>query len=123
MHLLYFSGAVHPLQRITVDDQLNWKQLVTNSVRAAYYRIHMLRRLRSLGTPANDLRGEYTFLILLPELMYVCFLSVVLLSKSDAKAAARTVAELRWDTGGHVPACFMAVGHGWPPPIYGPCPL
>ena len=33
-------------------------------VRAASYRLYMLRRLRSLGTPANELKGVYTSFIL-----------------------------------------------------------
>ena len=67
----------HPLQvvhstkllGVTVDDQLTWKEHISNIVRAASYKIYMLRRLRSLGTPADELKGVYTSFIL-PKLMY-----------------------------------------------------
>ncbi|XP_076056275.1 uncharacterized protein LOC143034219 [Oratosquilla oratoria] len=54
---------------ITIDDQLDWKQHVTNTVRAASYRLYMLRRLRSLGTPEKELRNAYSTFIL-PKLCY-----------------------------------------------------
>ena len=69
--------GTHPLQvvqstkllGVTVNDQLTWKEHVSNIVRAASYRIYMLRRLRSLGTPADELKGVYTSFIL-PKFMY-----------------------------------------------------
>ncbi|XP_076030898.1 uncharacterized protein LOC143019081, partial [Oratosquilla oratoria] len=54
---------------ITIDDQLDWKQHVTNTVRAASYRLYMLRRLRSLGTPEKELKNIYSTFIL-PKLCY-----------------------------------------------------
>ena len=54
---------------ITVDEKLTWKEHVNNTVRAASYRLYMLRRLRSLGAPAEDLKTIYTAFIL-PKLMY-----------------------------------------------------
>ena len=52
-----------------MDDQLNWKQHVTNTIRSASSKIYMLGRLKSLGTPADELKGVYTSFIL-PKLMY-----------------------------------------------------
>ncbi|XP_076035742.1 uncharacterized protein LOC143021860 [Oratosquilla oratoria] len=46
---------------ITIDD---WKQRVTNTVRAASYRPYMQRRLRSLGTPDKELKNIYSTFIL-----------------------------------------------------------
>ncbi|XP_063862727.1 uncharacterized protein LOC135102029 [Scylla paramamosain] len=54
---------------VTVDDQLTWKQHVASTVRSATYRLYMLRRLRSLGTPTDELSGVYLTFIL-PKLMY-----------------------------------------------------
>ena len=54
---------------VTLDDQLNWKQHVSNTVRSASFKLYMLRRLRSLGTPSPELQGVYTTFIL-PTLMY-----------------------------------------------------
>ncbi|XP_063870530.1 uncharacterized protein LOC135105841 isoform X1 [Scylla paramamosain] len=59
------SVGPHPLQvvrcakllGVTVDDQLTWKQHVASTIRSATYRLYMLRRLRSLGTPTDELRG------------------------------------------------------------------
>ena len=70
------SVGSHPLQvvqstrllGITVDDQLNWKQHVTNTIRSASYKICILQRLRSLKRPAAELKGIYMSLIL-PKLM------------------------------------------------------
>ncbi|XP_063852301.1 uncharacterized protein LOC135095411 isoform X1 [Scylla paramamosain] len=67
----------HPLQvvqcakllGVTVDDQLTWKQHVASTVRSATYRLYMLCRLRSLGTPTDELRGVYLTFIL-PKLVY-----------------------------------------------------
>ena len=86
MHFCTSSQAVvrpqlsigpHPLQvvqstkllGVTLDEQLNWKQHVSNIVRTASYKLYMLRRLRSLGTPSSELLGVYTTFIL-PTLMY-----------------------------------------------------
>ena len=54
---------------VMVDDQLSWKPHVTTIIRSASYKIYMLRRLRSLGAPADELRGVYLTFIL-PKLMY-----------------------------------------------------
>ena len=54
---------------ITVDNRLTWKEHITNTVRAASYRLYMLRRLKSLGAPADDLKTIYTAFIL-PKLTY-----------------------------------------------------
>ena len=67
----------HPLQvvntfkllGVTLDNHLSWGQHVASVVKAASYRLYMLRRLRSLGTPANELRAVYTSFIL-PKLVY-----------------------------------------------------
>ncbi|XP_076036802.1 uncharacterized protein LOC143022465 [Oratosquilla oratoria] len=53
---------------ITLDDHLNCNQH-TNNIRTASYKLYMLRRLRSLGTPSPDLKGVYTTFVL-PTLMY-----------------------------------------------------
>ncbi|XP_063877111.1 uncharacterized protein LOC135109616 isoform X2 [Scylla paramamosain] len=71
------SVGPHPLQvvrcakllGVMVDDQLTWKQHVASTIRSATYRLYMLRRLRSLGTPTDELRGVYVTFIL-PKLMY-----------------------------------------------------
>ena len=71
------SVGIHPLQvvksikllGVTVDDQLNWKQHINNVVRVASFKLYMLRRLRSLGTPGNELGGVYKTFIL-PTLCY-----------------------------------------------------
>ena len=47
-----------------LGNHLSWGQHVASVVRAASYRLYMLRRLRSLGTPANELKGVYTSFIL-----------------------------------------------------------
>ena len=54
---------------VMLDDQLTWKQHVYTTVRSAAYKLYMLRRLRSLGTPAEELKGVYITFIL-PKLMY-----------------------------------------------------
>ena len=86
MHVCTSSAAIpppqlsvgpHPLQvvrstkllGVIVDDQLTWKQHVTTTVRSAAYKLYLLRRLRSLGTPTHELRGVYLTFIL-PKLMY-----------------------------------------------------
>ncbi|MPC67274.1 hypothetical protein E2C01_061447 [Portunus trituberculatus] len=86
MHVCTPSAAVpspqlslgpHPLQvfrsakllGVTVDDQLTWKLHVTATVRSAAYRLYMLRRLKSLDTPTDELKGTYITFIL-PRLMY-----------------------------------------------------
>lgn len=71
------SVGVHPLQvvkhfkllGITLDDQLNWKQHVNNIIRTASFKLYMLRRLRSLGTPGKEL-GEVYKIFILPTLTY-----------------------------------------------------
>ncbi|XP_076052858.1 uncharacterized protein LOC143032271 [Oratosquilla oratoria] len=71
------SLGPHPLQLvqstkilgITLDNQLNWNQHVTSIVRTASYKLYMLSRLKSLGTPTSELQEVYkTFII--PTLMY-----------------------------------------------------
>lgn len=67
----------HPLQvvestkllRIIIDTKLTWKHNTTHIIRAASYRLYMLRRLKSLGAQADDLKTIYTSFIL-PKLMY-----------------------------------------------------
>ncbi|XP_063854348.1 uncharacterized protein LOC135096624 isoform X4 [Scylla paramamosain] len=54
---------------VTVDDQLTWKQHVASTVRSATYKLYMMRRLRSLGTLTDELRGVCLTFIL-PKLMY-----------------------------------------------------
>ena len=54
---------------VTIDNQLNWKQHVSTMVRSASYKLFMLRRLSSLGAPADALKVVYTTFIL-PKLMY-----------------------------------------------------
>ncbi|XP_076037769.1 uncharacterized protein LOC143023141 [Oratosquilla oratoria] len=54
---------------ITIDDHLNWNQHINNIIRTASYKLFMLRRLKSLGTPLPDLKGVYTTFVL-PTLMY-----------------------------------------------------
>ncbi|MPC48817.1 hypothetical protein E2C01_042600 [Portunus trituberculatus] len=44
---------------VTVNDQLTWKIRVTVTVRSTAYRLYMLLRLNSLGTPADELKGIY----------------------------------------------------------------
>ncbi|MPC78037.1 hypothetical protein E2C01_072510 [Portunus trituberculatus] len=67
-HLLQVVRSAK-LLGVTVDDQLTWKQHVTTTVRSADYRLYMLRRLKSLGIPADELEGVYLTLVL-PRLMY-----------------------------------------------------
>ncbi|XP_076044841.1 uncharacterized protein LOC143027435 [Oratosquilla oratoria] len=52
------------LMEITIDDQLDWKQHVANTVRAASYQLYMLRRLRLLETPEKELKNIYSTFIL-----------------------------------------------------------
>ena len=54
---------------VTIDDQLTWKQHVSTMVRSASYKLFMLRRLSSLGAPADALKVVYTTFIL-PKLTY-----------------------------------------------------
>ncbi|XP_076068397.1 uncharacterized protein LOC143040843 [Oratosquilla oratoria] len=56
---------------VTNDDQLDWKQHVTNTVRATSYRLYMLRSLRSLGTPEKELKNIYSTLFRLNSTMYL----------------------------------------------------
>ncbi|MPC89285.1 hypothetical protein E2C01_084223 [Portunus trituberculatus] len=71
------SLGPHPLQvvrsakllGVTVYDQLTWKLHVTATMRSAAYTLYMLRRLKSLGTPADELKGIYITFIL-PKLTY-----------------------------------------------------
>ncbi|XP_076033182.1 uncharacterized protein LOC143020617 [Oratosquilla oratoria] len=71
------SLGPHPLQLvqstkilgITLDAQLNWNQHITNIVRTASYKLYMLSRLKSLGTPTSELQEVYKTFIL-PTLMY-----------------------------------------------------
>ncbi len=52
----------HPLQLvqstellgITIDCKLDWKEHVSNTIKAASYHLYILRRLRSLGTPLPE---------------------------------------------------------------------
>ncbi len=67
----------HPLQLvqstkllgITIDCKLDWKEHVSNTIKAASYRLYILRRLRSLGTPLPELSTIYNSFIL-PKLTY-----------------------------------------------------
>ncbi len=54
---------------VTVDNKLNWKQHITTTIRISTYKLYMLRRLRSLGAPDNELKFIYT-LFILPKLSY-----------------------------------------------------
>ena len=54
---------------ITIDKNLNWKQHVASIVKKASFRLYMLRRMKSLGTPPKELTIIYTSFIL-PVLLY-----------------------------------------------------
>jgi len=54
---------------VTIDDKLSWTQHVRDIVRSASYRLHMLRRLKSLGVPLPELQNIYR-LFILPKLTY-----------------------------------------------------
>ncbi|XP_045112270.1 uncharacterized protein LOC123505173 [Portunus trituberculatus] len=54
---------------VTIDDQLTWKLHVGNLVKSATYKLHLLRRLKTLGIPAGELAGVYSCFIL-PKLTY-----------------------------------------------------
>ena len=54
---------------VVLDSHLSWGSHVASIVKAASYRLYMLRRLKSLGTPADELKGVYTSFIL-PKLVY-----------------------------------------------------
>ena len=54
---------------MVLDDHLSWGQHVASVVRAASYRLYVLSRFWSLGTPADELKGVYTSFIL-PKLVY-----------------------------------------------------
>ena len=54
---------------IMLDDRLNWKNHVSTIIRSATYRLYILRRLKSLGTPQKELvKIHNTFII--PKLTY-----------------------------------------------------
>ena len=42
---------------VVLDDHLSWGQHVASVVTSASYRLYMLRRLRSLGTPVDEVKG------------------------------------------------------------------
>ncbi len=65
LQLVHFTK----LLGITLDEKLDWKEQVNNMVRSASYRLYILRRLRSLGTPTPDLTIIYKSFVL-PKLMY-----------------------------------------------------
>ena len=54
---------------VTIDDKLSFGPHVANVIKAASYRLHMLRRLKSFGMPANELVNIYK-IFLLPKLTY-----------------------------------------------------
>ena len=54
---------------VTLDDSLNWKQHIASMIKSATYRLYMLRRLKSLGTPPQELGSIYNTFIL-PRLTY-----------------------------------------------------
>ena len=54
---------------VTNDHQLSWAQHVANLIKAATYKLYLLRRLKTLGTPADELACVYTRFIL-PKLTY-----------------------------------------------------
>ena len=54
---------------VVIDHKLNWNDHVSATVKAASYRLYMLRRLKSLGVPATELRNLYRTFIL-PKLTY-----------------------------------------------------
>ncbi|MPC66826.1 hypothetical protein E2C01_060980 [Portunus trituberculatus] len=63
------GGRSTKLLGVLVDDQLSWKEHASTIISSASYKIYMLHRLRSLGAPADALRGVYLTFIL-PKLMY-----------------------------------------------------
>ena len=67
-HLLQVVRSAK-LLGVTIDDKLTWKEHIGNMVRAASYRLYMVRRLKTLGAPAEDLLTIYTAFIL-PKLLY-----------------------------------------------------
>ena len=54
---------------VTIDNKLTWKEHVTQLIRSATYKLYLLRRLKSLGTPERELASVYTTFIL-PKLTY-----------------------------------------------------
>ena len=54
---------------VTIDNKLNWKPHVSEVVKSSSFRLHLLRRLKSLGVPAHELLSVYTTFIL-PKLTY-----------------------------------------------------
>ncbi|KAK3890459.1 hypothetical protein Pcinc_005588 [Petrolisthes cinctipes] len=64
--------AGHPLQvvettkilGIMLDSKMDWKNHITTTTQSASYRLYMLRRLKSLGTPQCELRSIYHMFIL-----------------------------------------------------------
>ena len=54
---------------VTLDNYLSWKQHVASMVKMASYKLYMLRCLRLLGTPSDELKAVYTSFIL-PKLVY-----------------------------------------------------
>ncbi|MPC37483.1 hypothetical protein E2C01_030964 [Portunus trituberculatus] len=81
---------------VTVDDQLTWKQHVTTTVRLAAYRLYMLRRLKSLGIPTDELKG--IFLTFIQPRLIVCLHSMVLLPQLHPTATTGGCAK-RGDAG------------------------
>ena len=54
---------------LTVDDKLNWNQHTNNTLKAASFRLYMLRRLKTFGMPTLELISIYKTFIL-PKLTY-----------------------------------------------------
>lgn len=54
---------------VTIDNKLSWKDHVNQLVRSATYKLYLLRRLKTLGTPERELASVYATFIL-PKLTY-----------------------------------------------------
>ena len=54
---------------VTIDHHLTWKEHVANLIKASTYKLYLLRRLKSLGTPVSELASVYSHFIL-PKLTY-----------------------------------------------------
>ena len=54
---------------ITIDDKLTWAPHVSSLISSATYRLHLLRRLKKLGTPPRELASVFSIFIL-PRLTY-----------------------------------------------------
>ena len=86
MHINFGAGAVNPplitlgsntlevvestkILGITIDNKLTWNDHVKSTIKSSTYRLHLLRRLKSLGLPAEELKNIFNTFIL-PKLTY-----------------------------------------------------